>query len=143
MMMRSLLLVGLGLLTGLVLAAAIGFIAIEVLLPWEDICAVVGPAQKVVETGSALLADLDAWLARAESFLSTSPPEEATEARKGLGGLVDKAAEVAAGAAGVAVDVMTAPLEALIDLAQLLLGAVQAEVDAARDLLASIDQSRC
>ena len=144
MAMRAPIWLGLGLLAGLLLASAIGLIVVELLLPWEDICAVVGPAREVVETGSALLASLETWLAQVESFLTTSPSEEAaTEARTGLGGLVSKATEVVGGAASFAADVATAPVQALVDLAQLVVAAVQAVVDTAQDVLTSVDQSRC
>ena len=41
------------------------------------------------------------------------------------------------------IDTVTAPLRVLIDLAQAVLSAVQAAVDAARDVMASVDEARC
>ena len=55
---------------------------------------------------------------------------------------MSKATDVVGGAAGIAVDVATAPVQALVDLAQLVVDAVQAAVDAAQDVLTSVDQSR-
>ena len=133
----------LGIFAGIVLAAATGAMVINLLIPWEDICAVVGPAQRVAETGSKLLTDLQDWLTKAESFLAADSPEQAADTRAGLGGILDRAGSIVSDAKESAIDIVTAPLLAVVDLAQGVLSAVQATVDAARDVLASVDETRC
>ena len=135
---------GLGVVGGFVLAGVVGVVAVDLIVPWEEVCAVVGPTQQLAETGSKLLTQLEDWLLRAESFLTTvSPEEEAGETRTGLAGVVDKARQITGGAADAAVDLVTLPLRALIDLAKIMLVEVQAVVDAARNVLASVDAARC
>ncbi len=121
----------------------VGFIAINAMIPWEEICAVVGPAREMAGIGSALLTDLEAWLAQANDLLTMEAPETTTEARTGLGGLIGRATEVAEGAVAGTVNVLTAPLRDLIDHAQTLLAAVREAVDAARAVLESVDEARC
>jgi hypothetical protein len=141
--MRTALYIGLGLVLGVMLAAIVGVVVVDLIIPWEDICLAVGPAQNVIVAGSALLTDLEEWLTAAEEFLAVSPPSEGSEARSGLSGLLSRATQVAGEAAATTINVLTAPLRLLIDLAQALVSAVQASMDAARDLLANIDTARC
>ena len=132
-----------GIFAGIVLAAATGVMVINLLIPWEEVCAVVGPAQRVAETGAKLLTDLQDWLTKAESFLETATPEETAEARTGLSGILDKAGGIASGATRAVADIVTAPLQGLIALSKAVLSEVQAAVDAARDVLSSVDEARC
>lgn len=135
---------GLGAVGGFVLAAAIGVVVVNVMIPWEDVCAVLGPAQTLAETGSKLLTQLQNWLTNAESFLTTiGSDEEVGEARTGLAGLIDKAKEVTSDVEAAVVDVLTTPLQALIALAQIVLSAVQSSVEAAQNVIASVDAARC
>ncbi len=135
---------GLGAVGGFVLAAAIGVVAVNVMIPWEDVCAVLGPAQTLAETGSRLLTQLQDWLTNAESFLTTiGSDEEVGEARTGLAGLIDKAKEVTSDVEAAVVDILTMPLQALIALAKVVLSAVQSSVEAAQNVMASIDAARC
>ena len=136
--------IGLGALIGVILAGGFTIVLIQILIPWEAICATVAPSQKVVELGGALIIELQAWLVKAEEFLSVGASAEQTaEAREGLGGILDKAKDELQGVATATIDLLTAPLRLLIDVAQVLLGSVQEVVDAARDSLDSIDQARC
>ena len=136
--------VGLGAVAGIVIAGGFAIALIQILIPWEAICATVAPSQEVVRLGSALIAELQAWLVKAEEFLSVgSSLGQATEAREGLGGLLDRAKGELQTSTNVVVDVVTAPLQLLIDMAQVVLEAVRGVVDAARDSLDSVDQSRC
>lgn len=135
---------GLGAAAGIVLAGALAIAAFQMLIPWETICATVAPTQEMVRLGSALIVELQAWLVKAEEFLSAGgSTAQSTEVREGLGGLVDRARGALQTTATVAVDVVAAPLMLLIDAAQILLESIQDAVDAARDSLESIDQSRC
>lgn len=128
---------------GLVLAAATGVVAVNLILPWEDICATLPHLQRVAEVGSRLLVDLQAWLTQAQDLLSLRPSASIEEARSGLSGLLDQAAGIGADVAGTALNVVTAPLQALIALTKDVLEAVQAAVDAARDAIAAIAAARC
>ena len=142
--MSKFLWLGLGVVGGFALAGAVGVMVVNLLIPWEDVCAVVGPAQRVAETGSTLVAQLQDWLDRAEGFLATmSSAEEAGETKAGLAGLLDKAKGVTGEVKDAVVDLVELPLRALIDLARIVLGDVQAAVDAARDVIASVDTARC
>ena len=135
---------GLGIFLGIGIAAAVGVVVVDLLIPWEDVCVVLGPAQRLAEIGTGLIADLQAWLAKAESLLQAGLSNEASEeARSGLGGLLDRAGEIASDVRDGAVDIVTAPLRALIDLGQDLLSAVHEAVDAARSVAASIEEARC
>ena len=136
---------GLGMGLGVVGAAILGWVVIiQILIPWEAICATVAPSQEVVRQGSVLIAELQAWLREAEEFLRTGgSSEQSTEVRQGLGGLLDRASGEVQTAASVVVDVVTAPLRLLIDAAQVVLEAVRGVVEAARESLDSIDQSQC
>ena len=141
--MRTALHVGLGVALGVVLAASVGLVVVDLLVPWEDICLVVGPAQEVAVAGTALLSELDAWLTAAEEFLTVSPPSDGSEARSGLSGLVNRVAQVAGEtAATTAANILTAPFM-LIDVTQAMVAAVQAVVDAANNVLSTIDTARC
>ena len=114
------------------------------LIPWEDICPVLGPAQRLAEVGAGLIAELQSWLAKAESLLQTGSSNEASEeARTGLGSLLDRAGEIAGDARDRAVDIVTAPLQSLIDLAQDMLNSIQETVDAALDVTATAEELGC
>ena len=142
--MRNFLWLAIGVVIGVVGAGATGIVIVNLLIPWEDICAVIGPAQRVADTGATLLVSLQDWLAKAESLLATGSSDQVTEqARSGLGGIVDRAEAIVSDVKDSAIDIVTAPLQRLIDLAQGVLSAVQAAVDAARDVVASVDESRC
>lgn len=137
------LLFGLGILTGIALTAAVVVLIIDMLIPWEEICAIVGAARAVVETGDIFVTQLQDWLAKAESFLSTATPEQTSEARTGLSGLLDKASDIASDVTRTFTDIVTAPLQGLIDLAKVVLNDMQANIDSAQNVLASVDVSRC
>ncbi len=142
--MRNFLWLAIGVVIGVVGAGATGIVIVNLLIPWEDICAVIGPAQRVADTGATLLVSLQDWLAKAESLLATGSSDQVTEqARTGLGGIVDRAEAIVSDVKDSAIDIVTAPLQRLIDLAQGVLSAVQAAVDAARDVVASVDEARC
>jgi len=131
-------------LIGVILAGGFAIALFQILIPWEAICATVAPSQDVVRLGSLLIAEFQAWLLKAEEFMSSGgSPAQGTEVREGLGGLLDRTKGEVQTATGVVVDVVTAPLRVLIDAAQVVLEAVQGAVDAARESLDSIDQSRC
>ena len=132
-----------GVVVGLIGAAAIGVLVVNLILPWEDICAAIGPMQQVAESGSRLITDLQSWLTQVQDLLSQRPSASGEEARSGLSGLLDRATDVAGDVASTALDIMTAPLEALIALAQATLAATQDAVDAARNAVAAVDQARC
>ena len=129
---------------GFAAAGVVGVLVVNIAIPWEDVCAVLGPAQTLSEAGSSLLAQLQEWLAKAESFLATmGSAEDIAETRSGLGGLIDKAKDVVGDIQSALVDIVVAPLELLIVLAKSVLGSVQEAVDAAQRVIASIDASRC
>lgn len=135
---------GAGIVGGFILASAVGVMVVNVIIPWEDVCAVLGPAQTLAETGSRLLTQLQDWLTNAENFLTTiGSDEEVGEARTGLAGLIDRAKEVTSDVEAAVVDVLTMPLQALIALAKVVLSAVQSSVEAAQNVMASIDAARC
>ena len=135
---------GLGVLVGVILAGGFAIVIIQILIPWEAICATVAPALEVVRLGSALISELQAWLLKAEEFIdSGGSPAQGSEVREGLGGLLDRAKGEVQTATNVVVDVVTTPLQLLVDAAQVVLEAVQSVVDATRESLDSIDQSRC
>ena len=136
---RDITFASIGVFGGVLLAAAIGVIVVNIILPWEDICAVLGPAQELARVGSDLIDDLRAWLAQAERFLTADAPSDAARP-DGLEGLLDRARDVAD---TVIAPALTAPLRALIDVVDGVLLAVQAAVDAARDVVSAIDSSRC
>ncbi len=141
--MLKLLLFGLGVLVGVALAAAVVAIIIESLIPWEEVCFVVSSAQAVLETGDILITQLQDWLTKAESFLTTSTPEQTTEARTGLGGLLDRAGDIVDDATRTFIDIVTTPLRELIDFTESVLSDVQDSVNEARNVLASVDLSPC
>ena len=134
----------LGAVAGVGLAIGIGILVIEILIPWEEVCAVLPPALKVVEIGGQLLTDLQAWLVKAEEFLSFGASEQAaSEIRSGFGGLLDRAREITGDAVESVVSFVTAPLRTLIDLAQNLIGGIQSTVAASEEIIASIDATKC
>ena len=135
---------GLGMAIGVALAGGFAIVMVQILIPWEAICATVAPSQEVVRLGGLLIAELQAWLLKAEEFVSSGgSPAQGTEVREGLGGLLDRAKGEVQTATNVVVDVVTAPLRLLIDAAQAVLAAVQGVVEAARESLDSIDRARC
>ena len=130
--------------TALGLAIGIVILVIDTLLPWEQVCAVLPPAQKVVEIGGPLLTDLQAWLAKAEEFLSTGASEQAaSEVKSNFGGLLDRAEEITGDVVESVISFVTAPLRTLIDLAQNLISNRQSAVAASEDIIASIDATKC
>ena len=60
--------VALGVVIGLIAAGSAGVVVVNLLIPWEDICAALGPAQIMAETGSTLITELLAWLDKARVF---------------------------------------------------------------------------
>lgn len=130
----------LGIVIGLFVAAGLGVIVIQIVIPWEAICATVAPTQELVRVSNALISELQSWLAQAEEFLSAGG---STPDRQGLGGLIGRAQEVAQPATSAVIDIVTAPLRTLIDAAQAVLASVQSVLDAANSSLASIDQAQC
>lgn len=132
-----------GVVGGFVLAAAVGVVVVNLLIPWEDICAVVPPLQTTLTVGGDLLAALSAWLEQAQAWLALRPGDAPAEAREGVGGLLDAAQGIAGSAATVALDVVSAPLRVVVAVAAQVLDAVQTAVDAARGALESIDMARC
>ena len=82
--------VGAGVVGGFVLAAIVGVVVVNLLIPWEDICAVVPPLQTTIGVGGELLTALSAWLEQAQTWLALRP-EDPTGDREGLGGLLDAA----------------------------------------------------
>ena len=136
--------IGLGALIGAVAIGGIAIVIVQIIIPWDVICATVAPSLRMIETGGALIAELRSWLDAAEAALSAGPSEEQTaQAREGLGGLLDRAREGALDAASAAANVAAAPLRGLIDIAQALLAVAQDAVDAARESLDAIDRTQC
>ena len=136
--------IGLGALIGAIAVGGFAVIIVQIIIPWDVICATVAPSLRVIETGGTLIAELRSWLDAAEAALSAGPSEDqTTQAREGLGGLLDRAREGALDAASGAVDIAAAPLRALIDIAQALLTVAQDAVDAARESLDAIDRTKC
>ena len=134
----------LGILLGIGISAAVVAAIIDMLIPWDEICPVLAPAQRLAEAGTGLIAELEAWLAKAESFLQTGESSEVSEeARTGLGGILDRAGDIVGDVRDTAVDIVTAPLRALIDLAQGLLSSIQETVDAALDVIAVVEELGC
>ena len=142
--MQRYLWLGLGIVVGFLVAGAVGVVVVNIVIPWEDVCAVLGPAQSLAESGSSLLAQLQEWLTKAEGFLATmGSAEEVAETKSGLAGLIDKAKDVVGDIQNVLVDIVVEPLQALIVLAKAVLASVQDAVDAAQRVIASVDASRC
>ena len=134
----------LGVLLGIGISAAVVAAIIDMLIPWDKICPILAPAQRLAEAGSGLIAELEAWLTRAESFLHSGDSSEASEeARTGLGGILDRAGNIVGDVRDTAVDIVTAPLRELIDLAQDTLNSIQESVDAALDVIATVEELGC
>ena len=134
----------LGVVAGVGLAIGIVILIIDTLLPWEQVCAVLPPALKVVEIGGPLLTDLQAWLVKAEDFLSIGGSEQATsEVKSGFSGLLDRAKEITGDGVESVISFVTAPLRTLIDLAQSLISNIQSAVAASEDVIGSIDVTKC
>ena len=108
-------------------------------------CDVVESAQSVVDTGVPLVSDLQDWVNTAEGLLNTvnSMTDTSQETRSGLGSLLDKAESVATGAAGAALDVVTAPIQTLIDMAKVALVVVQKAINAAQSVISHVDANVC
>ena len=135
---------GLGALGGVVLAGGFAVYIINILIPWEAICATVAPSQELVRIGGSLIMELEAWLASAQAFLAAGEPEaQAQEVRQGLGGALDRAQSQLQAGASVVVNATIEPLRLLIEAAQLVLREIRAVVEAAQTSLDSIDQARC
>ena len=134
----------LGVLLGIGISVAVVAAIIDMLIPWDEVCPVLAPAQRLAEAGSGLIAELEAWLAKAESLLQSGESSEASEeARSGLGGILDRAGDMVGDVQETAVDIVTAPLRALIDLAQDTLSSIQETVDAALDVTATAEELGC
>ena len=134
----------LGVLLGIGISVAVVAAIIDMLIPWDEICPVLAPAQRLAEAGTGLIAELEAWLAKAESFLQSGESSEASEeARTGLGGILDRAGDIVGDVRDTAVDIVTAPLRALIDLAQDMLSSIQETVDAALDMIVVVEELGC
>ena len=131
-----------GLAGGLVVGLAVGWVlALSFNAVPSDFCTAVEAASAVTTIGTSLLVDLDAWIIRAQDLLTLELPAS-PETREGLGGLLDRAKDVAeAGVAG-AVNALTAPLTDLLDLARSLLDSVREAVEAADKLLEALED-RC
>ena len=137
------LLFGLGVIVGIASTAVVVALIINNIIPWEEVCFVVSSAQGVLETGEILISQLQEWLTKAEGFLTTSTPEQTAEARTGLGGLLDRAGDIVGDATRTFVDIVTAPLRELISVTNTVLSDLQASVNEARQVLATVDLSRC
>ena len=72
-----------------------------------------------------------------------SGEQEAAEAKTGLAGLLEQAKDITGDVESAVVGIVTMPLPALIDLAQVVLSHVQVSVDAAQNVIASVDAARC
>ena len=135
---------GLGGVAALVLIGGIAVYVINIIIPWEAICATLGPMQTLSTQASALLGELRTWLGGAEALLaSASTADVPDEMSSGLGGLIDRAADIASDASSSVLNVVTAPLRGLIAAAEGVVAAVQAVLDSVTDAIASIDASRC
>ena len=136
---------GIGAVAGLMIAGATGVLVINLLIPWEDLCAALAASHLVVETGSSLLSQLIEWLDAGDAYLVAAPEgEPATdEAAKGLAGLLDQAKSVTSSVQETAINLVTMPLRALIEIARAVLSAVQESVDAAKGVIESVDAARC
>ena len=111
----------------------------------DDFCAAVEASQAIVDTGLPLVSDLQDWVDAAEGLLDSvdfmgDAPEEA---RSGLSGLLDKVESVAGSAVSGTIDVVTAPLQSLIDMAQVVLVAVQKVITAAQNVISSVGSAAC
>lgn len=129
-------LVAAGGLGGFLVAAAVGVVVVNLMLPWEDICAVLAPTQALIETGTVLLDRLQGWLIDAESLVAAGKTGVSDSAASGLSGIISSGI-------GKGVEIAAAPIEALIDVAQAVVAAVQATLDAAHAVVESVDSARC
>ena len=137
--------IAVGLVAGLLIAGAAGVVVVNVIVPWEDVCAVLAASRVVVEAGSSLISQLIEWLEAADAFLVAAPAAESAPsgAATGLSGLLDQARTVTSNVQETAVNLVTLPLRALIEIAQAVLSAVQESVDAAQSVIESVDSARC
>ena len=136
---------GIGAVAGLMIAGATGVLVINLLIPWEDVCLALSASHAVVETGSNLISQLIEWLDAAAEFLVAAPEgeQDTGEAARGLAGLLDQAKSVTNSVQETAINLITMPLRALIDIARAVLSAVQESVDAAKGVIESVDAARC
>ena len=134
-----------GAVAGLLIAGATGVVVVNLIIPWEDVCAVLGASHVVVEAGSSLISQLIEWLDEADAFLEAAPSAESAPSgtATGLSGLLDQAKSVTSSVQETAVNLVTLPLRALIEIAQAVLLAVQESVDAAQSVIESVDSARC
>ena len=134
----------LGVVLGIGISVAVVVAIIDMLIPWDEICPVLAPAQRLAEAGSILIVELEAWLAKAESLLQSGESSEASEeTRTGLGGILDSAGDIIGDVRDTTVDIVTAPLRALVDLAQDTLNSIQESVDAALYVVATAEELGC
>ena len=124
------------------LAVGTGVLVVNLLLPWEEICATIGPLQVMAREGQKVITALVEWLEQAEGLLAATV-DVPSNLGGALSGILDRAGQVTGDALSTALDVLTAPLQALIDLAKATLLAVGQAVEAAENTLASVDQARC
>ena len=134
-----------GAVAGVLIAGGTGVVVINLMIPWEDVCLAVGASHTLVEAGSDLIAKLIEWLDEADAFLAAAPAADSapTEAAQGLSGLLDRAKAVTGNVQEAAVNLITMPLRALIDITRAALSAVQESVDAAQRVIESVDAARC
>ena len=134
-----------GVLVGLLIAGGTGVVVVNLIIPWEDVRAVLAASHVVVEAGSSLISQLIEWLDAADAYLVAAPAAESapSEAATGLSGLLDQAKSVTSSVQETAVNLVTLPLRALIEIAQVVLSAVQESVDAAQRVIESVDAARC
>ena len=131
-----------GLAGGLAVGLGAGWVlALSFNIVPADVCTAVEATAAVTTIGSTLLVDLDAWIIRAQDLLTLELPASAGT-REGLGGLLDRAKNVAEAGVVGAVHALTAPLTDLLDLARSLLSAVREAVKAADNLLEALED-RC
>ena len=118
---------------------------VNLIIPWEDVCAVLAASHVVVDAGSSLISQLIEWLDAADTYLVAAPSAESApaEAATGLSGLLDQAKALTSSVQETAVNLVTLPLRALIEIARAVLSAVQESVDAAQGVIESVDAARC
>ena len=136
---------GIGAVAGLIIAGGAGVLVVNLLIPWEDVCLALAASHTVVETGSNLISQLIEWLDAADAFLVAAPEgeQDTAEAATGLAGLLDQAKSVTSSVQETATNLITMPLRALIEIAKVVLSAVQESVDAAKGVIESVDAARC
>lgn len=123
---------------GLIAAGGVAVYVVQIIIPWEAVCAAATASQGVLEAGSTLIDEIESWIVKSKELLASGSTDQTTQASSTLGGLVSRAQ----GITDVALDVVAAPLRTLIDSAQVLLATVQAAVDSAREAIAAVE-GRC